>query len=198
MGNDYLRLRALINKYWPEAGSRPKLIGNDLNTNPSYLQKFLPVVKDNLDVVTYHLYVGYGLDPNLAKEIPTANFLNQFWATANTVYQVKQSIVPQAEMWVGETAAAWHSGQANTTDAFVSSFWYANAMAVLTLHNHTGFCRQVLLGGNYGLLQRTNYRPNPDYWTATLFHRLMGNAALAVSVNSTYLPPANLTLFSYA
>ena len=37
-------------------------------------------------------------------------------------------------------------------------------MGTLTLHNHTGFCRQTLLGGSYGLLRREDYTPNPDYY----------------------------------
>jgi hypothetical protein len=42
-----------------------------------------------------------------------------------------------------------------------SSFWYADALGTLSLHNHTGFCRQTLLGGSYGLLRNSDYHPNP-------------------------------------
>ena len=42
-------------------------------------------------------------------------------------------------------------------------------------YGHAAFCRQTLLGGNYGLLQNENgvIRPNPDFWAADLFNQLM-------------------------
>jgi heparanase 1 len=55
---DYHNLAALLVKYWPDKSSRPLLIGNDCNTNPSYLASFLPLVADVLDVTTYHRYDG--------------------------------------------------------------------------------------------------------------------------------------------
>ena len=55
----------------------------------------------------------------------------------------------EAQIWVGEIAAAWHSGRDNVTNRFVSSFWYADALGTLAAHNHTGFQRQCLLGGFY-------------------------------------------------
>jgi len=57
---DYHALHALLLKHWPAKANRPLLIGNDCNTNPSYLSSFLPLVEDVLDVTTYHHYDGYG------------------------------------------------------------------------------------------------------------------------------------------
>lgn len=45
---DYHNLHGLLVKYWPDKASRPLLIGNDCNTNPSYLTQFLPLVADVL------------------------------------------------------------------------------------------------------------------------------------------------------
>jgi len=36
------------------------------------------------------------------------------------------------------------------------------------------FSRQTLLGSDYELLNRTNGLPNPDYWGAVLWHKLVG------------------------
>ena len=57
------------------------------------------------------------------------------------------------EIWVGEIAAAWHSGEPGVTNRFISSFWYADALGLLATINHTGFCRQSLIG----TLSRTVY-----------------------------------------
>lgn len=40
------------------------------------------------------------------------------------------------------------------------------------------YCRQTLLGGNYGLLNRSTYEPNPDYYIARVFHEVMGDMVL--------------------
>ena len=65
------------------------------------------------------------------------------------------------------------------TNRFISSFWYADALGLLATLNHTGFCRQTLIGGNYGLLNRTTAHPNPDFFIAQLFHDLMGERVLS-------------------
>lgn len=99
---------------------------------------------------------------------------------------------------MGEIAAAWHSGQENTTNAFVSTLWYADTFGTLSRHNHTGFCRQCLLGGSYGLLRRDNYHPNPDYYTGLLWHNIMDNAVFNVSATSPKFSADAMPLRSYA
>eukprot|EP00658_Telonema_sp_P-2_P001123 TRINITY_DN10428_c0_g1_i1.p1 TRINITY_DN10428_c0_g1~~TRINITY_DN10428_c0_g1_i1.p1 ORF type:complete len:542 (+),score=120.28 TRINITY_DN10428_c0_g1_i1:238-1863(+) len=178
MAADYHALHQLLTEYWPSKEGRPLLIGNDCNTDPKYLDQFLPLVSGILDVVTYHRYDGYGLDPDLARKIMTPSFLNSTIST--DLNQVHAHRAPNSQLWVGEAAAAWHSGAAGVTDAFTSSFWWADALGAVSAHNHTVYCRQTLLGGNYGLLNRTSFVPFPDYYVARLFHDLMGDIALAV------------------
>jgi len=175
---DYHNLHDLLVKYWPEAG-RPLLIGNDCNTNPSYLTKWLPLVQDVLNVTTYHHYDGYGGDKNLAEEIMTPKFLDK--TVSSSLDDVHAKYAPKSLLWVGEAAAAWHSGRAGVTNAFASSFWWSDALGALAARNHTGYCRQTLIGGNYGLLNRTNYEPNPDWYVGKLFHDLMGDIVLSPS-----------------
>jgi hypothetical protein len=54
------------------------LIGPDETTDPSWLSAFLRKAGQVVDVVTYHMYIGYGLDPHLSKKILQPSFLNQF------------------------------------------------------------------------------------------------------------------------
>eukprot|EP01116_Phalansterium_solitarium_P007948 TRINITY_DN2103_c0_g1_i1.p1 TRINITY_DN2103_c0_g1~~TRINITY_DN2103_c0_g1_i1.p1 ORF type:complete len:501 (+),score=113.45 TRINITY_DN2103_c0_g1_i1:1643-3145(+) len=182
IGHDYIAVRALIDKYWPDASSRPKLIGPDLNPDQPYLATFLSIANQTLDAVTYHLYIGYGLNPNLTQQLRDPAFLDQDWQTGLPLAATVAQHAPHAELWVGESAAAWHSGQANTTDAFISSLWYIDQSSQLAAHGHKAFCRQTLVGGWYGLLNWTNFEPNPDYFTALLFKRLMGGRVLPTSV----------------
>jgi len=181
---DYRNLQSLLKELWSDESKRPKLIGNDCNTNPKYLAQWLPLLNDNvLDVLTYHRYVGYGLDSNLTNEIMTPTFLDQAIDTNLTAVHTK--FAPSSALWVGEGAAAWHSGRANVTDAFVSSFWWSDALGKLAQFNHTGYQRQTLVGGSYGLIDRVTFEPNPDYYVGMLFKRLMGNLVLKPMTNSS-------------
>ncbi|KAK9277118.1 hypothetical protein L1049_006657 [Liquidambar formosana] len=47
--------------------------------------------------------------------------------------------------------------------------------------NHKVFCRQAFIGGNYALLNTTSFIPNPDYYGALLWHRLMGKHVLSTT-----------------
>ena len=159
--------------------SRRRIAGNDCNTNPRYLKSWLPLVADVLNVTTYHRYTGYGLDPNLVEKMMTPAYLDE--TVSSDIDSVHAEYAPHTQLWVGEAAAAWHSGRAGVTNAYASSFWWANALGSLAAHNHSAFCRQTLLGGYYGLLNRTTYEPNPDWYVAKLFHDLMGDAVLGVT-----------------
>eukprot|EP01006_Ploeotia_vitrea_P044030 TRINITY_DN66798_c9_g1_i1.p1 TRINITY_DN66798_c9_g1~~TRINITY_DN66798_c9_g1_i1.p1 ORF type:complete len:503 (-),score=50.25 TRINITY_DN66798_c9_g1_i1:891-2186(-) len=178
---EYKILRGIINKIWASTkpADRPKIIGPDMNPDPHWLAQFLPLAHPYVDKVTIHIYEGYGLNPKLAEEIPTEKFLDG--AIAQGVPSAKDvSMFPRLQAWVGETAAAWHSGQMNTTNAFVSSFWYLDSLAGLAQQNYTMQCRQTLIGGYYGLLSH-EYKPNPDYFTLVLWQKLMGTRVLSTS-----------------
>jgi len=56
-GRDFLTLHGLLVKHWPNVSQRPRLIGNDLNTNPSYVGDWLKVAGPVMDVITFHGYV---------------------------------------------------------------------------------------------------------------------------------------------
>eukprot|EP00750_Incisomonas_marina_P029041 INCI7031.11.p1 GENE.INCI7031.11~~INCI7031.11.p1 ORF type:complete len:538 (+),score=62.74 INCI7031.11:363-1976(+) len=142
LAGDYWKLKGLLEKYWPDAKSRPRLIGNDCNTNPAYLAEFLPLLNNSvLDVLTYHRYIGNGIDPNLVHKMMQPSFLDQ--VVSSDLQAVHTQYAPSAELWVGEGAAAWHSGQDGATNAFASSFWWSNALGALAANNHTHYCRQV-------------------------------------------------------
>jgi hypothetical protein len=135
----------------------------------------------------YHNYVGYGLDPQLAPKImdPSGKFFDSGPGRAAAMIDGWKTIgKPRGmQIWVGEIAAAWHSGEPGVTNRFISSFWYADALGLLASLNHTGFCRQSLRGGNYGLLNRTTGEPNPDFYMAQMFRNEMGPDVLSLSSN---------------
>ena len=80
-------------------------------------------VGGDIDGYTYHVYSDIGTDPKLRQKIPTNAFLDLAAHIAAPMVQAVRSVDATSELWVGETAAAWHSGQNGTTNAFVSGFW---------------------------------------------------------------------------
>jgi heparanase 1 len=109
-------------------------------------------------------------------ETSTLDFIHRI---SQPLQRAQEAEAPNVDLWVGETAAAWDSGQAGVCDSFLSGFWYINQLGMLASTGHKAMCRQAFVGGNYGLLdQSQDFKPNPDYYTGLLFHRLMGSAYL--------------------
>ena len=110
---------------------------------------------------------------------------------------------------MGETGGAFNSGQNTTTNRFMSHRWYlgklttpppqdlqekrSDQLGIFAQYKHDAYCRQTLIGGNYGLLQRTNSENsiNPDFWGTVLFNSLMGEFVHdVIHSGSTQLEPS--------
>lgn len=100
------------------------------------------------------------------------------------------------EVWMGETGGAFNSGCNGSTNAFMSAFWYANALGGFAQRGHDMFCRQTLTGGNYELINKVTNDPNPDFYAALLFGRLMGSTVLA-PVNSREARDEGLAVYAH-
>jgi len=176
---DAATLKQLLTKYWPDASTRPKVIAPDDNINEQWFNSYVSLSAGHVDIYTYHEYNGYGLDPNLPNEIPTTQFIDKSTSSASVMMNIVDKYAPKADLWLGEGAAAWHSGQDGTTNTFESGFYYVNALGTQAQHKHTGSQRQALVGGYYELIDKTTFFPNPDYYTALLWKRTMGEKVLS-------------------
>ena len=58
-------------------------------------------------------------------------------------------------------------------------------MASFARHGHGKYCRQTLVGGNYGLLNTTTLQPQPDYYSLLLWSRIMSPLVLHVSPDAS-------------
>lgn len=61
---DFKTLHGIIASIWTDSSTRPWLIGPDEVPDVEFLEAFLNETGDIMDAVTYHLYIGYGLDPS--------------------------------------------------------------------------------------------------------------------------------------
>lgn len=116
------------------------------------------------------------LNPNFYKtHIDNAKF---------TLNEVKKSNYPNTPIYMGEGAAAAMSGKEGVTDRFISSFYYLDTLASLSVVGIKSQFRQALVGGFYTLLsQDESHKPNSDYYINYLWNKLVGNKIINVTEN---------------
>nr|XP_043635670.1 heparanase-like protein 1 [Erigeron canadensis]XP_043635671.1 heparanase-like protein 1 [Erigeron canadensis] len=187
--SDLIELRGIIDNLYRKFQPKPLLVAPGGFFDKEWFTKLLKVSGSRIiDVMTLHLYnLGSGIDPNLVKNILDPHFLSRASNTFNGLQQTIRTNGPWASTWIGESGGAYNSGGLHVSDTFVNSFWYLDQLAMAAKYHTQVYCRQSLIGGNYGLLNKTTSLPNPDYYSALLWHRLMGTGVL--SVERRYVGP---------
>ncbi|KAI3513354.1 hypothetical protein L1887_20685 [Cichorium endivia] len=185
-GNDLIELRGIIDNLYRQIQPKPLLVAPGGFFDKQWFAKLLKVSGSQIvNVMTLHMYnLGPGIDPNLVKKILDPRFLSRASITFNDLQETIQTNGPWASSWIGESGGAYNSGGLHVSDTFVNSFWYLDQLAMAAKYRTEVYCRQSLIGGNYGLLNKTTFTPNPDYYSALLWHRLMGTGVLSVERRS--------------
>ncbi|XP_047323818.1 heparanase-like protein 3 [Impatiens glandulifera] len=151
--------------------------------NPVWFKEFLhKTTSTHLDVVTHHIYnLGPGSDKNLVDKILNPSVFEH--GVVDTFKGLRKVINNSdhhnsVQAWVGEAGGVYNSGRNQVTNTFLDSFWYLDQLGLASTYDTKTYCRQSLVGGNYGMLNTTTFKPNPDYYSALLWHRLMGKKVL--------------------
>ncbi|TYJ16948.1 hypothetical protein E1A91_A09G016400v1 [Gossypium mustelinum] len=171
-GKDIVVLKNLVKELHPDPKTQPKVLGPSGYYDEKWFNSFLEVSgHDVVDGVTHHIYNlgpdAYASDdPNMITKIQDPSYLNQVAQTYRGVLNIVNKFKPQSGAWVFESGGALYSGAKDLSPTFADGFW------------------QTLIGGNYALLNTTTSIPNPDYYSALLWHRLMGSTVLAVTQES--------------
>ncbi|XP_047339177.1 heparanase-like protein 1 [Impatiens glandulifera] len=190
-GKDVIKLKSIIDELYNQSQSKiPILLAPGGFYDKQWFNKFLQVSGSSVvNAVSHHIYnLGPGVDRKLVNKILDPNFLSRVTRTFIDLQQTIRTHGPWSSAWVGEAGGAYNSGGRNISDTFVYSFWYLDQLGMAAKYNTKVYCRQSLIGGNYGLLDMNTYAPNPDYFSALLWHRLMGKEVLSVkSIGSPYL-----------
>ncbi|KAK8334902.1 hypothetical protein V6Z12_A09G017900 [Gossypium hirsutum] len=158
-GKDIVVLKNLVKESHPDPKTQPNVLGPSGYYDEKWFNSFLEVSgHDVVDGVTHHIYnLRPGDDPNMITKIQDPSYLNQ--------------------------VAQTYKGVLNIVELF-SLNMYLDQLGMASTYNHKVFCRQTLISGNYALLNTTTSIPNPDYYGALLWHRLMGSTVLAVTQES--------------
>ncbi|KAJ7978480.1 Heparanase-like protein [Quillaja saponaria] len=184
---DLKKLKNIINKLYIGSYFKPPLVAPGGFFDQEWFAKLLQVSgSDVVNVVTHHIYnLGPGNDPNLVSKILNPQHLSKVSRTFINLEETIQQNGPWASVWIGESGGAFNSGGHNVSNTFVNSFWYLDQLGMSSNYSTKVYCRQTLVGGNYGLLDKTTFTPNPDYYSALLWHRLIGKGVLSVGTNAS-------------
>ncbi|KAL9243260.1 hypothetical protein vseg_017169 [Gypsophila vaccaria] len=184
---DVIKLEEIINELYKQSHSIPSLSAPGGNFDKDWFSQFLEETgRGVVNSVTYHIYnLGAGNDPELVSKMLDPTYLSRISETFEAVNKTVETSGPWAHVWIGESGGAYNSGGRLVSNTFVDSFWYLDQLGLAATYNTKVYCRQTLVGGNYGLLNTTTFAPNPDYYGALLWNRLMGTKVLHVDIAAT-------------
>ncbi|RVX19647.1 Heparanase-like protein 3 [Vitis vinifera] len=184
--SDINTLQSMVQKIYASYEAKPLVIGPGGFFDASWYTEFIDKTLKSLQVVTHHIYnLGPGVDDHLIDKILDPSYLDGGSKPFQDLQSILQNSATSATAWVGEAGGAYNSGHNLVTNAFAFSFWYLDQLGMASSYGTKTYCRQTLIGGNYGLLNTTTFVPNPDYYSALLWHRLMGRNVLSTSFNGT-------------
>ena len=196
MATDFKTLSEIIKTVWSGRPQQPIIAGADeIRNMPTFLKAVGPGV---LTAATFHMYGNCGHDPaphhkpfppvsapGFALQPLCLDNSNAGGSLAAYVAQVKQNAPAGTKAFIGECALTGGGGVDRTTNAFVSSMWYADWLANAAMHGVSAVFRETLMGGYYEIVNKTTYLPNPDAFTMSLFSHLMGPKVLRAHLNIT-------------
>ncbi|KAA8522950.1 hypothetical protein F0562_009373 [Nyssa sinensis] len=184
--SDTITLQKIVQDIYKGVESKPLIIAPGGFFDANWFKEYIDKESKSLDVVTHHIYnLGPGVDDHLVEKILDPSYLDGEADTFSRLQSTIKNSETSAIAWVGEAGGAYNSGHNLVTNAFVFSFWYLDQLGMASAYDTKTYCRQSLIGGNYGLLNTTTFVPNPDYYSALLWHRLMGKNVLSTSFSGT-------------
>ncbi|KAL2340718.1 hypothetical protein Fmac_008658 [Flemingia macrophylla] len=199
-GKDVIKLKQILGILYENSKFKPSLVAPGGFYDKQWYDKLLQVSGSGIiNVLTHHLYnLGPGSDDHLERKILDPERLSKVESIFSNLSETIQKYGPWSSAWVGEAGGAYNSGGNHVSNTFLNSFWYLDQLGIASTYSTKVYCRQTLIGGNYGLLNTSTFTPNPDYYrhvlvlflnSALLWHRLMGKKVLAVSsdISSPFL-----------
>jgi heparanase 1 len=147
--------------------------------------EFLPYLEPALaagtrsDVVTWHYYPQQSVRCPVATRPATPETLldpanlDELSVWGGRVEAARDTYLPEAPVWLGETGNAQCGGAPGISDRWAGTLWWADQMGLLAARGQQVVVRQTLQGSDYGLLD-DDTRPRPDYWLSWLHMALTG------------------------
>ncbi len=149
---------------------------------PSFLPEALPLMRDSIDVVTWHYYPTQSercpapviLDPATAEHLLEEAVAER---EAEFAEEVK-GLAGELPVWLGESGSAQCGGQKGVSDTMADALWFADLIGLMAEHGGEMVIRQTLSGSDYGLIDDETLIPRPSYYVALMYRRLFGQTFL--------------------
>ncbi|KAJ8533909.1 hypothetical protein K7X08_007233 [Anisodus acutangulus] len=183
---DVITLHKLVQDIYKGKDVMPLILAPGGIFDAVWFSKFIDKASNSLQVVTHHIYnVGAGNDSKLVQKILHPSHLDEVSKIFRNLQGILRNYGTSAVAWVGESGGVFNSGRDLVSNTFVSSVWYLDQLGMSATFNTKTYCRQTLVGGNYGLLNTTTFHPNPDYYGSLLWHCLIGRYVLSTHFQGT-------------
>ncbi|ONM33166.1 Heparanase-like protein 1 [Zea mays] len=164
-GKDLVELQTIISELYGDS-NKPLVVAPGGFYDQKWFAQLLDVSGPNvLNAMTHHIYnLGAGNDPQVPNRILNPQYLSRTSDTFRSLQLTIQRHGPWSAPWVGESGGAYNSGSRLVSNTFLNSFWYLDQLGQSAKYDTKVYCRQTLIGGNYGLLDTETFVPNPDYY----------------------------------
>ena len=148
-------------------------------------QDLLAAAGRGVDAFSYHFYgavskrcAGMAGVPQITPEAA----LSEEWLSRTDRDQafyaaLRDRFEPGKPLWLTETAEAACGGDAWAA-SFLDSFRYLDQLGRLAKRGVRVVAHNTLAASDYGLIDETTFLPRPNYWSALLWHTLMGSTVL--------------------
>ncbi len=151
-----------------------------------FMRRFLKKAEGASDLITWHYYPQQSSRSIAAvrragkKTLLKPSRLDEAGRQARRLKRIRDRWQPDAVLWLGETGHALCGGEAGLSDSFYSGFWWLDQLGLMARWGQKQIVRQTLTGGDYGLLDKIDHRPLPDFWTTLLWNRYAGSRVYAL------------------
>ncbi|ONK75774.1 uncharacterized protein A4U43_C03F20410 [Asparagus officinalis] len=186
-GKDVINLRSILDELYKDSSLRALLVAPGGFYEQQWYSQLLEVSGSGVvNAMTHHIYnLGAGNDLNIKHKIIDPQYLSQIEDAFRGLQLTIQRHGPWSSAWVSEAGGSYNSGSPVVSNAFLNSLWYLDQLGMASKYDTKVYCRQSLIGGNYGLLDTETFIPNPDYYSALLWHRVMGKGVLSIDLSGS-------------
>jgi heparanase len=137
------------------------------------------------DIFTYHFYgaassrcAAYGGDANTTLDAALSErWLGKTGLVEKFYSDLRDRFEPGKALWLTETAQAACGGD-RWASTYIDSFRYLNQLGTLASRGVQVTMHNTFAASDYALIDTKTYTPRPNYWSALLWHKLMGTTVL--------------------
>ncbi len=197
---DAAALKASATTIFSTSGlSPPPMVGPDQSCCSAQQGVIETIQPGVLTALTYHEYPEC-VDNSANGMVFSPTCLDRVRNDAVEVVAIANSAngTSKPAAWMGEGADHSGGGVVGLTDTFRSSFYVAWLYGATAVSGVELTARQCLSGGDYELIQRVGFQPNPDFWTVWLFKTLMGGGASVFNVTSSVPVTSGVVVFAFS